>query len=134
MFLPPNSIIAAGPIIIENNKILLNRENKPDSITPWMIPGGEMEDFDATLEETCKREVKEEMGIEIEILKPMSPTIVKMREDQRVIILIHYLAKRLTEIAPGLETAEWAWHDINNLPENCTPNVYSVVKEFKNMI
>lgn len=134
MILPPNSIIASGPIIIEENKILLNRENKPEGITPWMIPGGEMEDFDATLEDTCKREAKEEMGIEIEILKPMSPMIIKLAEKQRVIVLIHYLAKRLTEISPGPETAEWAWHDINNLPENCTINVYNVVKEFKNMI
>jgi 8-oxo-dGTP diphosphatase len=126
MFLPPNSIIASGPVIIEDNKVLLNREQKEDSITPWMFPGGEVEEFDKTLEEACMREVKEEMGIKIEILKPLRP--IMLLQNGRVIILIHYLAKRIGEVQPGEDITEWAWHDINNLPKNCTQNVYDIIR------
>jgi ADP-ribose pyrophosphatase YjhB (NUDIX family) len=49
MKLPANSIIASGPVIIENNNVLLNREQKEDGVTPWMFPGGEVEDFDKSL-------------------------------------------------------------------------------------
>ena len=124
--LPTNSIIASGPVIIEDNKVLLNREQKPDGLSFWMFPGGEVEAFDVSLEEACKRETKEEMGIEVEIIKPLTPMI--LQKEERIIVLIHFLAKRLGEIKPGQETADWGWHDINNLPDNCAPNVYEIIK------
>lgn len=129
MILPPNSIIASGPVIIENNKVLLNKEKKPEGITPWMIPGGEMENFDISLENACLREVKEEMGIDIEILKPLLPVL--LHKDGRVIILIHFLAKRIGEIKPGVDIIEWGWHNIDNLPPDCAPNVCEVIKDYK---
>ncbi|MBI2037856.1 MAG: NUDIX hydrolase [Candidatus Magasanikbacteria bacterium] len=125
MQLPPNSIIASGPVIIEDNKVLLNREKKENGITPWMFPGGEVEEFDKSLEEACHREVGEEMGIKIEIIKPLKPIMIYQNE--RVIILAHYLAKRIGEISPGKDISEWAWHDINNLPNNCAQNVYDII-------
>lgn len=126
MQIPPNSIVASGPVIVEDNKVLLSREHKPEGVSPWMFPGGEVEIFDASLEDACRREVKEEMGIEVDIIKPLTP--IMLHAGGRIIILIHYLAKRLGDIHPGKEIAEWAWHDINNLPDNCAPNVYEVIK------
>ena len=130
MILPENSIIASGPVIIEDDKVLLNKEQKPGYITPWMFPGGEVEDFDSSLEDACQREVKEEMGIEVEIQKPLKP--IMLNKDGKVIILIHYLAKRIGEIKPGEDIVEWGWFNIHDLPEDCAPNVYEVVKDFTN--
>lgn len=129
MQLPLNSIIASGPVIIENNKVLLNKEQKNWGITPWMFPGGEAEDFKATLEDVCQREVKEEMGIEVKMIRPLKP--VMLYEDGRVIILIHYLAKRIGEIKPGKDIVDWGWHDLNNLPTDCADNVYQVIEDYK---
>ncbi len=129
MQLPANSIIASGPVIIENNKILLNKEHKPDGVSPWMFPGGEVEDFDKSLEEACKREVMEEMGIEIKILKPLKPIMLNIKG--RVILLIHYLAERIGEVKPGQEIAQWDWLDIDNLPDDCAPNVYEIIDDLK---
>lgn len=126
MKLPLNSIVASGPVIIEDGKVLLNREQKKDGITPWMFPGGEVEEFDKSLEDACRREVMEEMGIEIEIIKPLQP--IMLNQNERVIILIHYLAKRIGEVKPGKDITDWAWHDINNLPDNCAQNVYDLIK------
>ncbi len=126
MIIPPNSIIASGPVIIENNKVLLNKEKKNGEITKWFFPGGEVEDFDNDLESACRREVKEEMGIEIEIIKPLKPILLK--QGDRLIILIHYLAKRIGEIQPDENIAQWDWIDIDNLPDDCADNVYEVIK------
>ena len=128
MHLPLNSIIASGPVIIENNRVLLNKEKKDYGITLWMFPGGEIEDFDSSLEEACKREVKEEMGLEIEIIRPLKP--VMLHENGRVIVLIHYLARRIGDITPGKDIVEYGWHDIYNLPSDCAPNVHSVIKDY----
>ncbi|MBP9732521.1 MAG: NUDIX hydrolase [Candidatus Magasanikbacteria bacterium] len=133
MNLPAQTIIASGPVIIEDGKVLLNKEQKDDGrITPWLFPGGEVESFDISLEDACKREVMEEMGIEVEIIQPLKPMLV-FRPDQpeKLVILIHYLAKRIGEIKPGSNIVEWEWFDINNLPEDCAPNVIEVIKEYK---
>lgn len=128
MKLPPNSIIASGPVIIEDNKVLLNREQKEAGVTFWMFPGGEVEDFDNSLEQACQREVGEEMGIKVEIIKPLRP--IMLQSEERIIILIHFLAKRIGEVKPGANIVEWAWHDINSLPENCAPNVFEIIKNY----
>ncbi|PIZ94423.1 MAG: hypothetical protein COX81_03610 [Candidatus Magasanikbacteria bacterium CG_4_10_14_0_2_um_filter_37_12] len=132
MNLPPNTIIAAGPVIIEDNKVLLNREIKKDGKeSPYfMFPGGTVEDFSIPLEDAARRETKEEIGIEIEIIKPLRTLLINRPETDSLVILIHYLAKRIGEINPGPETVEWGWYNINNLPENCAENVRIIIGEY----
>ena len=134
MDLPQNTIIASGPVIIENSKVLLNREIKKDGKeSPYlMFPGGTVEDFSLTLEETAEREALEELGIGIKIIKPLRTLIVNRPDKDSLAILVHYLAKRIGEINPGKETVEWGWYDIDNLPKNCATNVYEIIKDLKN--
>ena len=61
----PKIIIASGPVIIENDKVLLNQHG---DTTFWKFCGGRVEDYETDLIENARREVKEEMGIGIEIL------------------------------------------------------------------
>jgi ADP-ribose pyrophosphatase YjhB (NUDIX family) len=79
--------------------------------------------------ENAKREVKEEMGIDIEIIDP-EPFIIHIHKDEKDIILVHFLAKRIGEIQPGAEIKEWNWLDIANLPEDVGPNIVPVLKHF----
>jgi hypothetical protein len=51
-------------------------------------------------------------------------------KDGNVIILIHYLAKRISDIQPGKDIVEWKWIDIHNLPPDCAPNVYEVIADY----
>ena len=129
MNLPQNSIIASGPVIIENGKVLLNRQQKTGYVSDWMFPGGEVEDFDASLEDACHREVGEEMGIHVNIIKPLRPIL--LHQNDRVILLIHYLAKRIGDVLPGKEIVEWDWHDTDNLPKNCAQNVFEIIEDIK---
>lgn len=125
--LPQDTIVASGPIIIENNKVLLNKEKKGDYITPWLFPGGKMENLDDDLEDICRREAKEEMGIGLEIIRPLSTLILKRPEKESYAVLVHFLAKRIGEIKPAEDIAKWDWFDIHNLPEDCAPNVKEVI-------
>ena len=133
MDLPLGAIIAAGPVIIEDGKVLLNREVKKDGEeSPYfMFPGGTVEDFSSSLEETAIREAKEELGIDIEIIKPLRTLLVFRPGKDTVAVLVHYLAKRTGDIVPGPETIEWGWFDIQNLPENCAPNVFEIIEDIK---
>jgi len=131
MNLPNNTIIASGPVIIEDAKVLLNKEQKEGYVTPWMFPGGQVENLNETLEQACKREVAEEMNIDIKIIKPLRTLLVKRPDSEGYAILAHYLAERIGEIKLGEGVVEYGWHDINNLPDDCTPNVYEIIKDLK---
>ena len=114
MELPPGSIIASGPVIVENNKVLLNQHGEDNFLK---FPGGRVEDFTISLEDNAKREVKEEMGLDIEIIKPLKP-MMALKPSGEAVILIHFLAKRIGEIKPGPDIRQWNWFGLDNLPAN----------------
>jgi ADP-ribose pyrophosphatase YjhB (NUDIX family) len=118
-------IVASGPVIIENNKVLLNKHGDDGY---WKFVGGKAESYDNSLEEIAKREVMEEMGIEVDLIRPLKPMMINLSE--KVVILIHYLAVRKGEVSPGEDILEWNWFDVNNLPEDCAPNIKPVIDEY----
>ena len=124
-------IIASGPVIIENNKVLLNKD-KEDNF--WKFCGGKVEDYDDNLKSTAKREVKEEMGFDIEILedKPYFFYTEKEKDGRKIsVILVHFLAKRLGEVIPGEDIIEWNFIDIDNLDkEVLAPNIKPTLRHF----
>jgi ADP-ribose pyrophosphatase YjhB (NUDIX family) len=135
MNLPINTIIASGPVIIEDGKVLLNRsksttDGKEREV--FMFPGGKVENFTLPLEDTCKREVQEELGIDIKILRPLKTILAPRIDTDGYVVLVHYLAKRIGKVTGGEGTIEWQWFDIKNLPENITPNVREVITSYLN--
>lgn len=123
-------IIASGPVIVENNKVLLNNHGDTNF---WKFCGGRLETEEEGLAEVAKREVKEEMGIAIEILKaePFITYTTKETEAGTLdVLLVHFLAKRKGEIKKGKEIREWQWFDLNDLPKNLAPNILPTLKHF----
>lgn len=126
----PKVIIVSGPVIIENNKVLLDKDYKEDL---WKFCGGKAAIEDTDLIETAKKRAKEEMGIEIEILSKKPFVMYLKREIGKElfdVLLVHYLAKRTGEIVPGKETKKWDWFDLDNLPKNIGPNIVPTLKHF----
>lgn len=126
----PKIIIASGPVIVEDNKVLLNKHGD----TPfWKFCGGRVEDYEKNLIENANREAREEMGINLEILDN-EPFITFARKETYEgtvdVILVHFFAKRIGEIKPGGDIREWAWHDVNNLPLDLSPNIIPALKHF----
>ena len=126
-------IVCSGPVIIENNKVLLIKEKKGNIITPWFFPGGKTEENDKDLEDTCRRETKEEIGVDIEIIKQLK-TLEDIGADGSQVTLYHFLAKRIGKIKPDNNITDWNWFDINNLPKDCADNVVEIIKQYKNML
>ena len=126
----PKIIIASGPVIVENNKVLLNQHGDDNF---WKFCGGRVEDYEKNLISTAQREAQEEMGIEVEISNP-EPFITWTYKDlpagRTDVLLVHYLAKRVGEIKVGQDIKLWEWFDLNNLPENLAPNIIPTLKHF----
>ena len=123
-------IIASGPVIVENGKVLLNKHGED---VFWKFCGGKVEDYNTNLADNARREVKEEMGIDIELLD-VRPYIMHVAKGDMDIILVHFLSKRIGEIVPGADIREWNWFDISDLPKDLAPNIKPVLEYFKNSL
>lgn len=124
-------IIVSGPVIAEDGKVLLNKHGD----TPfWKFCGGRVEDFTGNLIENAKREAREEMGIDLEILNenPFITFARKEKDGEMIdIILVHFLAKRIGEIKPGEDIRQWSWLNVESLPsEDLAPNIIPALKHF----
>lgn len=123
-------IIASGPVIVENDCVLLSQHG---DTAFWKFCGGKNQK-DETLQETASRRAKEEMGIKIEILDTtpfLLHTEKETPEGKIDVILVHYLAKRIGEIAPGEDIREWKWIPLSELSkENLAPNILPTLKQF----
>ncbi len=122
--------MASGPVIVENNKILLNISGDDNDL--WKFCGGKIKEGE-TLIETAKRRVKEEMAIDIKITnnKPFFMYTKKPGQEDVDVILVHFLAKSLGEISPGPDVKKWEWVDINELTnKNLAPNILPTLKHF----
>jgi len=124
-------IIASGPVIVEENKVLLNKDTKDPF---WKFCGGRVEGDEFNIKNTASREIKEEMGLEIEFLNeaPYFFYTEKEKDGQKVsVILSHFLAKRLNEVTAGEETTDWIWLDLNDInKEDLAPNIIPTLKHF----
>lgn len=73
----------ARAVIISNNKLLVffrRKINGGKEIAYYAIPGGHVE-LNETLEETCIRELKEEMNLDIEILEYLGSIFVDNQKE-----------------------------------------------------
>ena len=128
------TIVASGPVIIENGKLLVNKDDKDDF---YKLPGGTIEQGIEDLEEACIRETKEEINGVIEIIKPLSPMILwknPQTGEEMLIILIHYLAvlKNKKEIKPVSPIKQVKWMDIREIKQgkhNVAPNIKFLIEK-----
>lgn len=67
------NILSCGGVVIHKGKVLLLYKNYSDRYTGWVLPKGSREDGE-TYEETALREVKEETGVDAEIVKYIDET------------------------------------------------------------
>ena len=128
-------IVASGPVIIEDNKLLVVKDNKDPF---YKLPGGTVKEGES-LEKGCLRRAREEINADIEIVRSLMPHILyenPKTKEKMIIILINYLAKlnNKEEIRPLPPSRDIKWIDIKDIKQgmgNVSPNVKALVrKEF----
>jgi 8-oxo-dGTP pyrophosphatase MutT (NUDIX family) len=71
----------ASALVIDNNKVLLVQHRK---LGTWLYPGGHIEENE-TPEQTVIREVKEETGLDIEIIGSKDESLSDVNDDVSVL-------------------------------------------------
>lgn len=100
-------------IIIHEGKVLLaQRSESMDLPGKWEFPGGKLEQGEAP--EICLiREIREELGIEIQVTGELTP--VEFSYPTKTIRLIPFLARWTAGEVVLAEHADYGWYDQNHL-------------------
>lgn len=86
---PLRPIVGVGAIIIEDENVLIVRRGQPPKMGAWSIPGGGVH-LGEDLEEACMREVKEETGLDVEILSE-GRVLNRITRDEWERVQFHYV-------------------------------------------
>jgi len=129
--------LVVAAFLIEDGKVLLVKQKNHDFWTP---PGGLVEIGDEAPENACKREVKEEIGVEIACYGVFPPIIYKDEKSQKRFLILNYLARRnraqdinihtkeSKEDEGKVENYQWIkFEDLKEIP--LAKNVLPVIRE-----
>lgn len=109
-------IVAVGAVITDERDRILLVKHKPERggvwQKKWICPGGELE-MGETIGEGIKREVREETGLEIELVEPLPPfeRIITSGNGISVhVVYIDYTARLIGgELNVGSDVGEAQW-------------------------
>jgi mutator protein MutT len=112
----PHKIIGVAAIWDSNQeKILIDRRRLEGQMGGlWEFPGGKIEKNE-TIQECIKREIKEELGIEIEVEGHLI-TVDHSYDHLQVTLIVHH-CRHLSGIPQPLESAEIRWVTVDELKQ-----------------
>ncbi|MCD5409655.1 MAG: NUDIX hydrolase [Methanocellales archaeon] len=108
--------LAVDAIVLLDNKIALIRRKNPPFEGYYALPGGFVERGE-TVEQALIREVKEETGLDIRIVKLAGAYSDTDRDPRGHVISLCYLAEASGTIAPDSDAGDVELFDVSQLPE-----------------
>jgi ADP-ribose pyrophosphatase YjhB (NUDIX family) len=122
----PWPVVAVGAIIWKEDRFLLIRRGKPPRPGGWSIPGGRQEAGE-TVHEAVHREIREEAGIEIDIVGVAAVVDLIDRDEQDIhyhYTVIDMLAEwRSGDACAGDDALEVAWVGLNEIGDYRLPDL-----------
>lgn len=126
--------VSVGAYILnENNELLLMKRNKEPEKGKWSIPGGKVNFFEA-FEDAIKREVKEEIDVEIKIEKMLALASHIIPEESVHFVGPQYLCRikegQVKNLEPQKHT-ELKWFKLNEIPDQVSTILEFGLSEIK---
>jgi len=127
--LPVPTLGVSGIVFNNQKQILLIQRNQPPAMGFWSIPGGKLEAGES-LVEACRREVKEETGLDTEVKNIVA--VIERRVEGFHYVIIDYLALLVdgenTQPIPQSDVSEAKWVSLEHL------NDYALVERLAEII
>ena len=130
-------IMVGATLLVLNQKNHLLMIKRTDN-NRWGVPGGAME-LGESLEETVKREVREEIGVDIKDLELFGvysgqELYYKYPNGAEVYnVSVVYIIRNFTEevIVNPDEHSEYKYFDVRNLPDEISPPIKSILRDLQ---
>ncbi len=111
-------IVSGGVVVNKNKKILILQRNKKEDIFPnmWELPSGKKELLEET-ENCLLREIKEETGLDVEIIIPFSvfdyqiEKSGEIRDTTQINFLVKVINKGVVKLSPEHQNFAWISKD-----------------------
>lgn len=110
--------VGCGAAILRDGKLLLVRRRRAPEAGHWNLPGGKV-DFGERVEDAVRREIREEIGVEIELIRPLALVEMIGLDDQHWISPT-FLARIVSGEPRNLEPEKHeglVWASLDDLPE-----------------
>lgn len=121
--------VASDVVIKEKGEVLLLKRNTLPYKNYWVLPGGFVKYREET-DETAKREVKEETGLEVEITKLIGVYSDPFRDPRGHIISIAYKGKiKGGNLEKNEESKEIKFFSLDNLPAKIGFDHRKIIKD-----
>lgn len=109
--------IGVNALITKNGKILILKRSLDKKYWPglWNLPGGELE-FGEKLEDTVKREVKEETGLAVKLTGKLIDTFIYLnqKEKKQTVVIAYECANPKGKIKLDVAHIDYRWINKNN--------------------
>jgi ADP-ribose pyrophosphatase len=119
---PGYPMVGVGGVLLREDKVLLVLRRRPPEADCWSLPGGRVE-FMERVEDALKRELKEELGIDVAIDSLLCVTDQIIPSESIHWLAPAYRVRTLSgeprNLEPG-KTAAVEWFSLSQLPENLT--------------
>lgn len=116
---PTAPVVGLGAVVWRDDKVLMIKRGQPPRAGIWSLPGGG-QDLGETVEQGIRRELREETGVEVELLGLVA-VIDSVQRDAEGRVLYHYTivdyAARWAsgDVVAGDDAADAAWFSLDEL-------------------
>jgi 8-oxo-dGTP diphosphatase len=124
------AILAAAAVVMQDRRLLLLE----DRWGRWGLPSGFIEEGESP-EETVSREIREELGVESEIMNSLRPEVRWDGPEGSTFVLLHYAVRLLSQnFVPNEEVVQYRWVSLAELEQyNVWPNIVRVAEEYRRL-
>ncbi len=117
--------ITVKGIVVYGHKVLLLKRVRPssDGLGYWELPGGGL-DYGETPNQALIRELKEETGLSIDVIKP-AYTFTKIRVGYQTVGIGYLALAENDHIVLSDEHTDYLWCDIKDLQKYLCEEIYN---------